>query len=217
LPHESGPLRQLSPWAGAAAALGFCLPHATRGPMRIDASLPATTLISLVEQLIPLRIELGGEGELSRYLLLSAPAQAALVDGRGVRLGCRADVCWPVLGMRLPVPLRAFRVLLLPEVDKRKGQHLLVFKLLVEHAEIAGFPSSFAGRLLEWVNQALEARDVELAWNVGDSFARSFALPRMLSTLEALDLSLSDLSIRIENQELRLSVGLSPAITRRDA
>jgi hypothetical protein len=186
--------------------------------MRLDASVPASTLLRLVEQLIPLRIELGGDGEQARYLLLTGPSQAELIDHRGVRLGCRAEVCWPVLGMKLPVPLRAFRVVLLPEIRKRRDKnHTLVFRVHVEHAELAGFPRTIAARLIDLVNQALSVRDVELAWDVGATFNRSISLPRMLSTLDTLSLSLSDLQLRIENQELRISMAITPDIGRREA
>jgi hypothetical protein len=62
--------------------------------MRLEAVLSLDTLASLVRQSTPLKILLGEETGAERYLLLNDPEQIALVPNAGLRIKCKAKVCW---------------------------------------------------------------------------------------------------------------------------
>jgi hypothetical protein len=182
--------------------------------MQLSVAISAPTLTALVQSLMPLRIELGGDAGSERHLTLSAPERIELVAGWGLRLACSADVCWPVLGMRLPVPIRAIAVVLEPRVSRRRGVSTLVFGLHVEGADLGGVPAALSARIIDWVNVALREREVALAWKVQDAFERSFPLPAMLSSLRSFDLALDKATVVVSESELRVGFDLAASITR---
>jgi hypothetical protein len=182
--------------------------------MHLQALVPQTEIEALVHELMPLKVLLGDEDD-DRTLLLLDPSTPEFVPGKGLRLGCRAEVRWSVLGIAVPITLRALTVLLMPRIAERDTGPALVFDLSIERADLAGLPARMDGRLVERVNHALSARQVQLAWGFGKTLSHAFELPAMLASLRTFNLAVGESSVEVLPHALRLSLELRAGVTRR--
>jgi hypothetical protein len=182
--------------------------------MHLQALVPQTEIEALVADLLPLKVLLGDEDD-DRTLSLLEPSAPEFLPGQGLRLGCRAEVRWSVLGVAVPITLRALSVVLSPRIAEREGGPALVFGLSIERADTAGLPARVDAKLVEKVNQALSARQVELAWGFGKTLSHTFALPAMLASLKSLNLTVGESSVEVLPHALRLSLELRAGVTRK--
>ena len=180
--------------------------------MWVEAILMKEDLSKLVGQFLPVAIRLGdaNEGELS----LTDPSDVSLVAGEGLRVVCKAKVRWPVLGIDVPVTLHSLTILLRPEPVRREHGDAVVFKLEIEHADLAGVPSIIDDRITEYVNKELDAKHVELTWEVANTLAASFELPDALVPLDALKLSVAGVRVKVTTEALGIAVLFDYSVTR---
>jgi hypothetical protein len=182
--------------------------------MQLAAVLSLETLAPLVRQLMPLKILLGEESGAERYLLLSDPERITLVPDAGLRVTCKARLCWPVLGLKVPVSLNALTILLKPVIARREGGQALVFQVEIQQIDLAGFPALVAAHASEKVNRALNERRVELVWDFSRTLSHSFPLPPMLELVSTFDLQVVDGQVEIGERTLRLAIAFAACVTR---
>jgi hypothetical protein len=183
--------------------------------MKLEAVLSLGTLATLVRQLTPLKILLGEEGGAERYLLLTDPDRITLVRDAGLRVTCKARLCWPVLGLTLPVSLNALSILLRPTIARRDNGEALVFQVEIQQIDLAGFPALVDAHVTDKVNKALSDRRVELVWDFTGTLSHSFPLPPMLDLVSTFDLKVVDGKVEIGEQTLRLVIAFGASVTRR--
>jgi hypothetical protein len=182
--------------------------------MRLEATLLLQDLSALIDQLLPLKISFGQDAR--AYLSLSDRQSVELVPEVGLRVGCCAKLSWPVLGIDVPVVLKSLSVLLRPTVARRADAFVLVFQLEIERMDLAVLPALADRHVTEKVNRELDARQVELAWDFTNTLSHSFHLPPLLATVDSFALRVVDGAVHIDEQQLRLTIGFSAGITRRD-
>jgi len=182
--------------------------------MKLEAELSRDTLAGLVRELTPLKILLGEEGGSERYLLLSEPEQIALIPNAGLGITCKAKLCWPVLGLRVPVSLNALSLLLRPAIAPRPNGDVLVFQVEIQHIDLAGIPALVDGHVTELVNIALSERRLELVWDFTGMLTRSFKLPRMLELISSFDLRVEHGQVRVGEETLRLTITFGARVAR---
>ena len=180
--------------------------------MWVEAILMKEDLSKLIGQFLPVAIRLGdaNEGELS----LTDPSDVSLVAGEGLRVVCKAKVRWPVLGIDVPVTLHSLTILMRPEPVRREHGDAVVFKLEIEHADLAGVPSMIDDRITEYVNKELDAKHVELTWDVASTLAASFELPDTLVPLDALKLAVAGVRVKVTTEALGVAVLFDYSVTR---
>lgn len=181
--------------------------------MRLLALVQRAEIQILLSELLPLKVLLGDDSD-DRTLVLHEASDVSFVAGQGLRVACKADIRWSVLGFAVPVHLRALSLLLSPRIAEREGGAALVFQLVIEHADLAGVPAVVDAHLVELVNQALNDRQVELAWNFTRTLTHSFALPAMLESLRHFNLGVASSSVDVRPDALQLEVDLRAGITR---
>jgi hypothetical protein len=182
--------------------------------MRLHAVLPLAEVQSLLSELLPLRVLLGEGGDDERSLVLRDAREVEFVAGQGLRVACKADVRWSLLGVSVPVHLRSLSVLLSPRISERDGGAALVFQLAIEYADLAGVPALIDAHLVERVNQALNERQVELAWNFTRTLTHAFALPAMLESVRSFNLGVAASAVEVHPDALHLEVDLRAGFTR---
>jgi hypothetical protein len=182
--------------------------------MQLTAVLPRADLDELLNDLLPLKVLLGADRD-DRTLLLYDPSSVSFVAGHGIGLSCKADIRWSVLGITVPIQLRALTVMLVPRVSQRDGVPALVLDLALEHVDLAGVPAALEGRLVDLINQALQARQVELAWGFGKTLSHAFALPAMLESVSSFNLGVGESSVDVLADALRLDIQLRAGVSRR--
>jgi hypothetical protein len=183
--------------------------------MWIEAVLLTEELSMLVGQFAPVTIRLGEDGELQVH----DPSEITIVPDVGLRVVCKAKLRWTVLGFAVPVTLDSLAVLLLPAIVKRGDVDVLVFRLEIEEADIAGLPTGIDSRITDIVNHELEAKHVELSWDYAATLNHQFDLPDLLKPVERLKLTVGGARVKASGGSLALAIefyvdvlrGLPPA------
>jgi len=101
---------------------------------------------------------------------------------KGIALKCDATLHWPVLGFDVPVSMHGLLLHILPLVEERPDGATLVFRLQIDHTGVAMLPSFFDHGVTAKINQELEQKHVELAWNFVDTLSHVFKLPPSLAS-----------------------------------
>jgi hypothetical protein len=156
----------------------------------------------LVGQFAPVTIRLGEDGELQVH----DPSEITIVPDVGLRVVCKAKLRWTVLGFAVPVTLDSLAVLLLPAIVKRGDVDVLVFRLEIEEADIAGLPTGIDSRITDIVNHELEAKHVELSWDYAATLNHQFDLPDLLKPVERLKLTVGGARVKASGESLALAI-----------
>ncbi len=181
--------------------------------MKLQAVFSRDELVAFTSQWLPLKLQLGDAKKDDRFLLLSDPKTIDLVPGRGLRIACRAEIRWPVMGLTVPIKARNLSVLMTPSVIDVAGQPALAFKPHIEQADLSGVPSRLDGTLTDAVNRALADR-VKPTWTFGAMLTRSIPMPAMLSTA-SIDLSCAGGEVHVSEEAFTFSLVVRATAPRR--
>lgn len=181
--------------------------------MRVEAILSQADLVDLIAQLTPVTIRLTDDGE----LFIHEPSDLTLVAGTGLRFVCKAKLQWKVLGLGVPVTLNSLTVMILPAIAKRPDGDVLVFRLRIEHADLAGIPAMVDSHITDKVNAALAKDSAELVWRFVETLSHEFALPTSLAPVEAIELGVTYGEVNVTAEALTLAVSYRANITRHAA
>jgi hypothetical protein len=171
--------------------------------MWVEAIVSLEDFQSLAAELLPVRVHLGA-ADSDHYLFLSAASEVSLVEGRGLRVVCNAQIRWPVLGMDLPINVDRLTVMLEPSVPNEGGE--LSVSVQLEHADVAWVPSMLDTKIVSAINEALKKREGELSWSFARSLSHDFALPDMLQPLRALQLKAAWGKTRVTSEAMVLVI-----------
>jgi hypothetical protein len=171
--------------------------------MWLEAIVSLEDFQALAAELLPVRVQLGA-ADSDHYLFLSAASEVSLVEGRGLRVVCNAQIRWPVLGMDLPISVDSLTVLLEPSVPNESGELLMGVQL--EHADVAWVPSMLDKKIVSAINEALKQKKAELAWRFETALSRDFPLPEMLQPVRALGLKAGWGKVRVTSEAMVLAI-----------
>lgn len=146
--------------------------------MWLEAIVSLEDFQALAAELLPVRVQLGS-ADSDHYLFLSAASQVSLVEGRGLRIVCSAQIRWPVLGMDIPIDVDSLTVMLEPSVPNESGQ--LFVGVQLEHADVAWVPSVLDKRIVAGINEALKQKMQSLPGVSKQRSAVSSRCPRCFS------------------------------------
>ncbi len=181
--------------------------------MWLEALLTREDLCEVLQQFIPMKLRLGESGD----LLLEGPLVVSLIPEKGLSVTCTGQLHWPLFGVRFPATLHSLTVLILPAVEVRPGGDALVFKLRIEHANVALLPRVLDDRLTSLVNEELAKKHAELAWNFRRALSYVFPLPHALESAEALGLQVQAGTVKITDSAVGFAVSLRAEVQRDDA
>lgn len=181
--------------------------------MWVEAIVSLEDFQALAAELLPVRVHLGA-ADSEHYLFLSAATEVSLVEDRGLRVVCNAQIRWPVLGMDLPINVEKLTVMLEPTVPNEGGELFVGVRL--EHADVAWVPSLVDARIVSAINEALEKRHSELSWSFAKALSHDFVLPEMLQPLRALGLKAGWGKVRITSEAMVLVISFHAHALRKD-
>jgi hypothetical protein len=179
--------------------------------MWLEAILTREDLQAVVERFAPLTILLGESGS----LLLVAPTDLTLMPDKGIALKCDATLHWPVLGFDVPVSMHGLLLHILPLVEERPDGATLVFRLQIDHTGVAMLPSFFDHGVTAKINQELEQKHVELAWNFVDTLSHVFKLPPSLASASGFALRATAGRVKATETALGLAVEFEASVQPR--
>jgi|GEM_PF-814706 len=183
--------------------------------MQLCAVLTRDDLVGLVEEITPLRVELGSRSR--RVIFVGRPSRLELVAGAGLRIRGDARFTWDLAGMTIPVTLRAFQILLVPSIVVRRGHHVLAFDPVLEDLDFKRVPMFLDGRIAEAINDALLAQRSKLAWDFTKALGISHELPARLQPAARFELVPSGGNVVVTSDELRLDIAFEAHVLRRAA
>ncbi|MBV9946181.1 MAG: hypothetical protein JOZ69_04975 [Myxococcales bacterium] len=179
--------------------------------MWLEAVLSRDDLERVLRQFAPAVIRLGDAGTLT----LEEPTEVALVPERGLRVVCPAKLHWPVLGIGVPVAMRALVVVLSPVVEAPDGTEALVFKLHIEHVDVTLLPQFIDDKVTARVNEELARKHLELSWRYPVTLGHDFALPDSLASAASIGLRVAAGTIRVTEHAVRFAITFATQVARR--
>ena len=211
--RDAGGLRPLESWspAGTSLAMESDETRSARENMWVEAILAKDDLVKVAGELCPLRINLGQDGN----VVLSEPRELALVPDIGLRMTVTLEIHWPVLGIEIPVSIRAATLEVRPVILDTPGGANLTFKLALDDIDISILPDFVDRGVVDLVNKELEAKHVELAWGYAKTLSHVFELPAALASVRALDLRASEGRVKVTSEALALAVLFEARVERR--
>jgi hypothetical protein len=182
--------------------------------MKLQAVFSRDELVAFASQWLPLKLQLGDPTKDDKFVLLSDPRAIELVPQRGLRIACRAQIRWPVLGINVPITARNLSVLLTPAIVEVEGQPALAFRPRIEQADLSGVPARLDATLTEGINRALADR-ARPTWRFGAMLTRSIAMPPMIATTAAIDLSVHGGDVQVTEESFSFSLVVRADAPRR--
>lgn len=182
--------------------------------MWTEIIIPRDDLARLLEQAFPLTIRLG-DADSDNSLSLSDLGDVRLVPDAGLRVECKARVRWPVLGIELPVTVKALTLLLVPSIGPGPHGDMLLFRLGIEHADFSAVPDMLDQRITAAINQKLAAKEAELRCDFSKLLTLSAPLPALLEELDAFALRPRWLKVRVTDEAVVYAVSFNTGLVRQ--
>lgn len=184
--------------------------------MWVETIFSREDLTTLLEELLPTKINLGDPGE-DAWLALFDLGEVLLVPNAGLRVTCKAKLRWEIAGVSVPVTLHSLTVLLRPQIVKREGSDVLSFGIEIEHADLVNVPEFIDTRITERVNRELAAKQNELSWDFTATLSRIVPLPAALESVDAIDMKVAWGKLRIDADALVVVVSFHAHLLRDGA
>ena len=182
--------------------------------MKFTAAFTHEELVRFISEWLPLKLLLGDLKKEDRYLLLSDPTAIELIPGQGLRVACRAQIRWPIMGLTVPITARELSVLLRPGIETPGGQPALVFGVQIERADLSAVPARLDTAITEALNRALAER-AKLKWEFGRMLSRSVPLPLILTTTDSIDLLCDHGVVQVSQEGFTFELAMRASTTPR--
>jgi hypothetical protein len=180
--------------------------------MWLDAIVTSADLQNVVDQLVPATVPLGERG----HLFFDAPAEVTLVAERGLRVHCHAKLLWPVLGVDVAITVRSMMLLVVPSIESRDGERVVVFTPEVDALDLALLPDIGDAELRAFINRELQAKRIELPWNYGKTLDHQFALPAWFRSGATFDIRSNGAAVKVTSDTIGLAIGLRASVEQRE-
>jgi hypothetical protein len=183
--------------------------------MDIKARLDESTLRRILGDILPVTVlfddDQGLEG---RWVTIERARRVEMVAGQGVRLTTSGELRWPFKVIPVALRLASLQVLVRPVVVGEGPATRVLFRPLIEDADLRRVPDFVDRGIVAIVNRALDSRSELLAWHVANSLGRQFTLPATLGPLETATIDVVSADLKIEAAAIELSVSLDMNVTR---
>jgi hypothetical protein len=176
--------------------------------MWLQAIVTPTDLERMLGEITPVQIALDREDP-GRYLWLDRPSHVETTDGEGIRIVTSARLQWDVIGIKVPVMLRAVTVLVIPSVTRRDGHDVLAFSARIEQADLSSVPELIEMPLIARINEALAGEQAQLAWHFTETLDFHFHLPDAMDPPRGLRLFARWGAVRTSHEGMALAASFS--------
>jgi hypothetical protein len=185
--------------------------------IQIEAVLDHATVVDLLAQLTPLRVDLGDLSDRDRWIEVNPPDDVAFVAGKGIRIRTTARLSWSVAGIQVPFEIRELRILLAPTLGHSEAGGRLNLRPTLEEAELKHVPAVIEHGLIARVNDRLAAEPDKLGWDFAKTLAVRLFLPPAMAPLSGFEMDARDARLVVEPDALRIQVSLPMKFTRSPA
>jgi hypothetical protein len=182
-------------------------------PVTLTATLDETTVRELLNELLPLRIDLGDENHANRWFQIQPPQLIEFVPDKGIRIQTSAQLHWTVAGMGIPFTISSVRLLLAPSIDAVKARLNLVVS--IEDADLKNIPKAIDRGIVTQLNARLAHQNEAVGWSFGRTLAISLALPEKMAPLERFEMEAGAMHSTVTTDALRLELSVPMHLSRR--
>jgi hypothetical protein len=183
--------------------------------MHIAVELEAATLRELLGELLPITILLDeAHGPDGRWMRIDPARDLQFSVDEGIRVVTSGVLRWSLGPLPVMLTVRSLALILRPVVVGTGAAGRVLFRPLIEAADLQNVPGLFDRGVVRLVNRALEARSERLAWDFGRTLALRFLLPDALVPLETAAVSVEAARLRVRADALELIVSLTMHISR---
>ena len=183
--------------------------------MQITVELEKATLTRLLADLLPITIVLDeAQGLGGRWVRIHPVQHFEISAAAGIRLITSGKLRWMVGFLPVTIGVQRLVLMLTPIVVGTGAASRLLFRPVLEEADVRNVPALFDRGIVGLVNGALQARSEPLAWDVGRTLALRFVLPNTLDPLEAAAVDVEAARLRVRDDVLELTVTLTMRIRR---
>jgi hypothetical protein len=183
--------------------------------MHITVQLEEATLSRLLDDILPITILLDdAEGLDGRWVRINPARRLELSVDEGIRLVTSGELRWTVGPMPMTLTAHSLAVMLRPVVVGTHEEARLLFRPVLETADLQNVPDLLDRGIVGLVNRALEARSERLAWDFGRMLALRFLLPDTLVPLEAAAVGVEVARLRVGAGVIELTIVLTMHVSR---
>jgi hypothetical protein len=180
--------------------------------MLLQATLGLDDLTDAMQRFTPLESRLGDLEGKERTLFVERPERVTLVPDRGLRIDTTARLNWTIAGVVVPVTVQAAQILLLPEIAQKDGRDVLRFQLVLESADLKHVPAFLDAKVVDQVNEALQADDARPTWAFLDTLSFSVGLPQRLRSARTFELEAKWGAMKITDAAVVFTVSYDSAV-----
>ena len=186
--------------------------------MHIRVELDKATLKQLLAEMLPITIALDEAQGLDGSCVTIDPVRELQIGAdESIRLITGGELRWMVGFLRVTTTVERLVLIIRPTVVGTGASSRLMFRPMIEVADLRYLPALLDRGLVGLVNGALAARSERLAWDVGRTLALRFVLPNVLTPLESAAADVEAAQLRVRDDALELTVTLTMHISRLDA
>ena len=186
--------------------------------MYIRVELDKATLTQWLAEMLPITIVLDEAQGLDGSCVTIDPVRDLQIGAdESIRLITGGELRWMVGFLRVTTPVERLVLVIRPTVVGTGASSRLLFRPMIEEADLRYLPPLLDRGLVGLVNGALAARSERLAWDVGRTLALRFVLPNVLTPLESAAADVEAAQLRVRDDTLELTATLTIHISRLDA
>lgn len=183
--------------------------------MHIAVELEEATLRQLLAELLPITILLDeAQGLDGRWIRIDPARDLQFSVDEGVRLVTSGALRWTLGPFPVTLTVQDLALMLRPVVVGTGAAGRVLFRPVIEWADLQNAPDLLDRGVVSLVNRALDARSERLAWDFGRALALRFLLPDALLPLEAAEVGVETARLRVRADALELTVSLTMHISR---
>ena len=149
-----------------------------------------------------------------RWVRIDPVHRLEIRAGDGIRLITSGEIRWTVGFVPITITVERLVLMLRPIVVGAGWASRVLFRPVIEEADLRNVPAFLDRGIVGLINGALEARSERLAWDVGRTLALRFALPDTLEPLEAAAVDVDAARLRVRDDVLELTVTLTMHVSR---
>ncbi len=148
------------------------------------------------------------------HLRILNPKDVVLVEDRGLRLTCEAEILWPVLGIEVPIRVESLTLMLGLELSPTLGEEVIVLVPELEDIDVSWIPHLFDRQVKEKINHELGKQRAALSWRFFQTLSHFFALPELLDPVRGLDVQVAWGKLRVSEDAVVLAVSFHTKVAR---
>jgi len=183
--------------------------------MHIRVELDKATLTKLLAEMLPITVVLDEARGLDGSCVTIDPVRELQIGAdESIRLITGGALRWIIGFLRVTITVERLVLVVRPTVVGTGASSRLLFRPMIEEADLRNVPALLERGLVGVVNRALAAQSERLAWDVGRTLAPRFVLPNVLMPLEAAAADVEAAQLRVRDDAIELTVTLTMHISR---